>query len=374
MLKEKPVKRILGFQVLLFSSRTPEQLDREMKAISDTGADTVIVRVFHNKGDHFYPFAHPKTDAGVYFNTTHAPVVDDVLNAIISAAKKNRLSVWAWMTTRYASWGDSAYGLRVYDFSKKMIVPAFGRDLFDDARVDDLVSLYRDLAAYDIDGILFQDDLVLKHNEGMGEHAEKLYGAPIRPESFYVDPYPSPDGTKFYARGYTDDFWKWSRFKARRLAGVARAIIDGVHEIRPDMEFAVNLSYEAACRPEKALAWLSEDITEYKKSGADYFFIMAYHRQMMKEKGFSNIGDALGLLADISSRATTLTEDPGRVGIKLQVRDWDSGEPVGSTELEKAASSLSGIDSLSLVFVPFSGDAPLAEVREIIRTAQSTKK
>ena len=366
--------RILGIQVLLFSAHTQDELDGEMRRIADTGANTVIVRVFHNKGDRFYSFAAPRAQAGVYFTTTHAPVVDDVLGPIIGAARRSNLSVWAWMTTRYAAWGDEADGLFAYDFRKKTILPVFGRDLFDDERVDDLVLLYKDLAAYDIDGILFQDDLVLRHNEGMGEGAQELYGGPIRPDSLYIAPYPSRDGTKYYAKGYTDEFWKWSRFKARRLAAVAGAIIDGVHEIRPDMPFAVNLSYESVILPEDALAWLSQDFAEFKEQGVDYFFIMAYHRQIMREKGLADLGAALRVLGEISSRAELIVGEPERVGIKLQIADWDTGAPIGSVELMRAASSLSGIGRISLVFVPFSGDAPLVEVGEIFRTARGKEK
>jgi biofilm PGA synthesis lipoprotein PgaB len=362
--------RVFGVQVLLFSATDEQGLDREMKLIADAGANTVIVRVFHNRGDRFYRFAHPRADAGVYFRTARAPVVDDVLDLMIRSAKRNGLSVWAWMTTRYAAWGEHADGLYAYDFRTKTILPVFGRDLFDDAEVEDLVGLYRDLAAYDIDGILLQDDLVLRHNEGMGRTAERLYGGPIKPDSFYVDPHPAPDGTKYYARAYTEEFWRWSRFKAGRLASVAGMIAEGVREVRPNVKCAVNLSYEAAYRPEDALAWLSEDIAEFKRASIDYFFIMAYHRQMMSEKGLPAIDAAVGLLGEISSRAVLLVGRPERVGIKLQIVDWDTGAPIGSGELGRAASGLFGIDKISLVFVPFNGKGLPTKVADIFLTAR----
>ena len=372
----KPIStppRIMGFQVLLFTSRAKADLDEEMRRIAQTGADTVIVRVFHNSGDRFYPFITPQADAGVYFNTDRAPVVADALTPMIDAAEKNGLALWAWMTTRYAAWGDDSRCLWAYDFRERTIIPAFGRDLFDDRKVTDLVELYRDLAAYDIDGILFQDDLILKHHEGMGPTAERLFGSPIRPETFYTNPHPSPDGSKYYAERYTDPFWKWSRFKAARLSTVARAIIEGARTVRPDLKFAVNLSYEAVSRPDKALAWLSQDIDEYLKSGVDYVFIMAYHRQIMREKGLADL-DAVGrLLAEINSRAIPAVGDPARVGIKLQVMDWDTKRPIGPDELKLTASYLGQIDTVSLIFVPYTADAPFSEIQGIFRTAQGKK-
>jgi poly-beta-1,6-N-acetyl-D-glucosamine N-deacetylase len=367
-------ERVMGFQVLLFSSKTESGLDGEMKRIAATGADTVIVRVFHNKDDRFYPFVTPRTDCGVYFETGRAPVVADALSPMIRAARKNGLNIWAWMTTRYTAWGADRYRLRAYDFSKKTIVPAFGRDLFDDREVADLVGLYQDLAVYDIDGILFQDDLVLKHNEGVGESAERLFGSPIRPETFYVDPYRSPDGNKYYAREYTDRFWEWSRFKASRLADVEQAIVEGTREVRPGLKFAVNLSYESVTRPDMALAWLSQDINRFLSNGTDYVFIMAYHRQIMKEKGLSDPGQAGGLLAEIASRAVPAVGEPSRIGIKLQVMDWETGRPIPPEELKRTASYLGRTDTISLIVVPYVQDAPFTEIRGIFRTALGKKQ
>lgn len=371
-------ERIMGFQVLLFSSKTEAGLDAEMRRIAATGADTVIVRVFHNKrdneSDRFYPFITPRTDCGVYFETDRAPVVADALAPMIRAARANGLDIWAWMTTKYASWGKDRYRLFSYDFSKKTIVPSFGRDLFDDREVADLVALYQDLAAYDIDGILFQDDLILRHNEGMGVSAERLFGAPIRPETFYIDPYRSPDGEKYYTRGYTDAFWKWSRFKASRLADVQKAIIEGAIKVRPDLKFAVNLSYESVARPDMALAWLSQDKDKFLAGGADYVFIMAYHRQIMREKALSDPGETDTFLAEIASRAIPDVGDPSRIGIKLQVVDWDTGKLISPEELRRAASCLGRIDTISLVFVPYVQDAPFAEIRGIFRTALGKKQ
>ncbi len=363
----------MGFQVLLFTSKTKTGLDDEMKRIALTGVNTVIVRVFHNTGDRFYPFIAPKAEAGVYFNTDRAPVVADALSPMIDAARKNGLDIWAWMTTRKAAWGGGARRLWAYDFKERMVIPALGRDLFDDREVADLVALYRDLAAYDIDGILFQDDLILKHNEGMGDTAETLFGSPIRPEAFYTNPYPSPDGSKYYTERYTDSFWKWSRFKAARLSAVARAIIEGSREVRPDLKFAVNIYYESVSRPENGLAWFSQDIGELLKSGADYLFIMSYHRQIMRERGLADLDAVGGLLNDINSRAIPTVGDPARIGIKLQVMDWDTRKPVGAEELKLTASYLGRIDAVSLVFVPYVPEAPFSEIKEIIATARGKK-
>ncbi|MBN1883793.1 MAG: hypothetical protein JW885_16645 [Deltaproteobacteria bacterium] len=361
-----PREPIRGVQVLLFESKSLEGLIDEMAAVKDLGCNTVIVRVFHNKGDRFYPFAEPRCDAGVYFATEHAPVVDDVLGTMIAAAKANDLSLFAWMTTRYAVEGNDAYGLLEYDFKTKTLVPAFGVNLFSDLEVERLVGLYRDLAAYSIDGVLFQDDLVLKHAEGMGEDAEKLYGKEIEPETFYVDPYLNGAGTKYYVHGYTDAFYDWAAFKSRRLGDVVKNIIDGVKKDRPEMLFCVNLSYEAVLRPDLALTWLSQDLGEFERAGADYFFIMAYQRQMMAEKGLGDLSELGPEYRELCESGVFMAGDPKRLVIKPQLIDWQTGRAVSGADLLTLSSFLCEREKIGLVLVPYRKDAPLDEARRLL--------
>lgn len=365
------IKRMIGFQVLLFSSSTVEGLKDEMRKIRETGADTVIVRVFHNRGDRFYPFIEPEADSGVYFKTSLSPVVADALTPMTEAARANGLSIYAWMTTKYAVYGGAEKNLYSYDFATKKIVPSFGVDIFDDREVKRLVKIYKDLARYDIDGILLQDDLVLRHAEGMGDSASRLYGKRIRPESLYVAPYLNSAGTKYYVREYTDEFWRWSAFKSRRLGIVAKRIMAGARKVNPNLRFAVNLSYESAVRPDLALAWFSQDIGEFKTdkngAGADYFFFMAYHRQMMREKSYRDIDQVAPLINNVCNNALFVVGNPERVVIKLQVTDWKTGAPVSDGELLEVASYLCRPKEISIAFVPFRADAPLDDVKKVVR-------
>jgi biofilm PGA synthesis lipoprotein PgaB len=297
--------------------------------------------------------------------------VADALTPMIEAARANGLSIYAWMTTKYAVYGGYENNLRSYDFKSGKIVPSFGVDIFDDREVERLVKIYRDLARYDIDGVLFQDDLVLRHAEGMGDGASKHYGKRIRPEALYISPYLNPAGTKYYVREYTDEFWSWSSFKSRRLALVAKRIMAGARGVNPSLKFAVNLSYESAIRPDLALAWFSQDIGEFKTdrngTGADYFFIMAYHRQMMREKSYGDICRVAPLINSVCNNAVFVVGRPERLVIKLQVTDWKTGEAVADGELVEVASYLCRPKEISIAFVPFRADAPLSDVRRVVR-------
>ena len=47
----------------------------------------------------------PSHEEGVYFKTEYAPVVDDLLGKLAEIVHRNGLEIFAWMTTRYASYG-----------------------------------------------------------------------------------------------------------------------------------------------------------------------------------------------------------------------------------------------------------------------------
>jgi hypothetical protein len=115
-------------------------------------------------------------------------------------------------------------------------------------------------------------------------------------------------------------------------------------------------------------------MNEFLATGTDYVFIMAYHRQIMKEKGLSEPGEAGGLMGEIVSRAIPAAGDPSRVGIKLQVMDWETRKPIDPGELRRTAARLGRIDSISLVFVPYVQDAPFEEIEGIFRTALKKKQ
>jgi uncharacterized lipoprotein YddW (UPF0748 family) len=93
-------RRLLGAQVLVFRSKDYQNLEQSMMALKTAGVNTIIVRAFQNPGDRIYRFARPRSDVGAYFQTTHAPVVDAVLEEIVTIGHRWGLKVFAWLETR----------------------------------------------------------------------------------------------------------------------------------------------------------------------------------------------------------------------------------------------------------------------------------
>ncbi len=355
------VPGIRAAQVMFFDAKNRVELDGELKRLKAQGVNTIIARVFHNKDDRYYLFASPQKNTGVYFKTTHAPVVDDALSILLSLAHRHGLKVFAWMTTRYADYGveDGSAACAAYDLKNSAYTRCKGLDLFNEKNVRRLEGIYSDLARYEIDGVLFQDDLVLRYNEGFGPHMEAAFlketGLFITPKDLYST---APDSPSVQ---YTPLFWRWAAWKNKRLLDVAGRLRKVVKKKRPDAKFAVNFMYESVTNPASALAWLSQDLDAAVKAGFDYYSIMAYHRQMEEEleKGGPEVR---GLIREMASKAGIAVGDPKRVLIKLQTIDWKTGQPLPDEEVVGLIRTLRSTSGVSLAVVPYRSDFPFFEL------------
>lgn len=355
-------RNLRAVQVMLFEGKTISEVQMELKALKSSGVDTIILRVFHNKGDRFYPFVSSKEKRGVYFNSSQSPVVGDILDDVIRAAHDSGLSVFAWMTTRYADYGiedNTDLACKAYDIAARSYTRCRGLDMFNDKAVERLEEIYSDLAEYEIDGILFQDDLVLRHNEGFGPYMNGLFkketGIDISPESLYI----RTEGTRQVH--YTELFWNWASWKNKRLLDVAGRLKNAVHRKRPEAKFALNLMYETVTNPSSALAWLSQDLNEAKRRGFDYYSIMAYHRQMGEELN-REPEEIKNIIARMVTDAAGSVGEPGKVLIKLQTIDWRTGQALANDEVAEMLRNVRSKGGVSLALVPYRGGLPLSEL------------
>jgi len=353
-------ERTVAVQVLLIDCKNLDELDERISTLRDSGVNTLIFRVFHNKGDRFYSFTDPKSDRGVYFKTSHAPVVDDILGHVVGISHKRGMKVFAWMTTRYADYGvenNAEWHATAYDIKKGKYARARGLNLFNREVKNHIIGLYRDLSAYNIDGILFQDDLVLKQTEGFSHDARlafaREYGQMPDPGLLYKKIVENSSG-KMMVTTYGDLFWDWSRWKNRSLMNLASEIMRESKKVKGDMKFALNLMYEAALKPKEGLAWLSQDLDEAVKTGFDYYAIMAYHIQMGEELGLE--GEKLySAMATLVENALVKIGDPEKLMIKLQIADWKSKKNVSHAEMNKLLKVVRKKGHTSLAFVPYYG-------------------
>src|SRR3989338_7550790 len=360
---------IMAVQVALFEGKNYKEVAGEMERLKAAGMDTIILRVFHNRNDRFYPFVKSgklNNESGVYFNTTHSPVIEDILGPLLYMAHKKGLKVFAWMTTRYANYGlenKNNLGCKAYDFSTKDIVPCKGLDLFNKDAVEHLERLFNDLSVYPLDGILFQDDLVLRHNEGFGPYAQLLFERDNSKRLVQDELYRnvSENSRGGYSVDYTDEFWRWAAWKNKRLLDIADRLRIVVKKKSPDVKFAINLMYESISNPPYAMAWLSQSLDEAVKQGFDYYAVMAYHQQMQDElkKGPFEINK---LIADMTYESVKLIGEPEKVLIKLQTIDWNTSSPLANKDVIRLLKKVKGISNVSFALAPYIKDFPFEEL------------
>ena len=360
----KKVKRRICAQVFYLNEENLGEVDKRFRELKRAGFNTVIFRVFQAKGDRKYKFALPRVEEGVYFQTGSAPVVDDLLGKIIEIAHRNELDLFAWMTTRYADYGlegkPDLHCVR-YNFETKRMEASRGLSLFHPEVLKRLQGLFRDLGRYPLDGILLQDDLVLKQNEDFSAEAVKAFlrdfGYPPHPDIFYVDPYRSESG-KYYVQRYTERFWSWAHWKNRWLLNVAQQLITSARETHPKLEFAINLYYEAVLNDPNGVAWFSQNLSETLKKDFDYYAIMAYHRQTMRELNLEE-KQAIRLMGEVAERALRSVRDPSQVMMKIQIMDWKSYEVIPTKEVDEVLTGILAHGDVSLAFVPYIDQFPI---------------
>ncbi len=365
----KKAKRRICVQASYFEGKTLEEIEKRVKALKNAGVNTVILRVFQNKGDRTYPFAAGKVEEGVYFKTEYAPVVDDLLGKVAEIVHRNGLEIFAWMTTRYANYGlggSPEYRCMKYNFETKKMEMARGFNLFHPEVLKRLENLFRDLGRTPIDGILFQDDLILRHDEDFSPEANKAFqkefGYMPDPGLFYVDPYKSEAG-KYYVKSYTDRFWTWANWKNRWLMNVAKRLMEASRESNPKLQFAINLYFESVLNDLNGVAWFSQTLSGALRNDFDYYAVMAYHRQAMKDRNIE-AGEAIGLMAEATRKAIEGVGDPSKVLMKVWVLDWKSNGIVSNDlaprkEIEDTLTAILNRGQVSLAFVPYIDPFPI---------------
>src|SRR3990170_3886701 len=236
-------------------------------------------------------------------------------------------------------------------------------DRFNKDAVEHLERLFNDLAIYPLDGILFQDDLVLRHNEGFGPYAQLLFerdnSKRLVPDELYRNV--SENSRGGYSVDYTDEFWRWAAWKNKRLLDIADRLRIVVKKKSPDVKFAINLMYESISNPPYAMAWLSQSLDEAVKQGFDYYAIMAYHQQMQNElnKGPYEIQS---LIQKMTKEAVRLVGDPQKVIMKFQIIDWNTSQPLPDQEVIGLLSNVKEVNNVSLAVVPYRKNFPFEEL------------
>lgn len=353
--------RLVMAQIHRLEGATAAEIDGELARIRKAGFNTLILRVFQNRGDRFHALTglEKGTDRqGVYFATGRAPVVADLVSIVAPRARAQGLKIYAWITTRHMDWLDRPEW-RDISYHEATGLPAINaaHDLFNTGFLDYLLALLADLADSGVDGIILQDDFVILTREGLtpagldgfrratGSSAgpADLFSVRARPQGgFSVLP-----GSKLFAR--------WSVYKADHLRALGERIARTCRAVRPDIEVCINVYADTILDPGKGRDWFGQDLEAIIGSTFDRVLLMAYHRQLSHERGF----DVTEAIATLTAHSTELQQRLGhRLIVKLEARDWRTGEEPGDAEFAALAGLLPAPDT-NIAFAPVERESAL---------------
>lgn len=354
----KEPSQISGAQVFVLDPSYENDLGAFFKEAKAKGINTVFLRVFHNLGDRTHFHIPADCQAGVYFQTDKACVIGDVLKDAVKVAHENNIKIFAWMATRSLSFLKTQGNLSQSFLASGGVSEGYGADIFNMQVRGAIVGLFGDLAAYDIDGILLQDDFIFKYTEGADPYSSKLFeeetGLKAAPDTFFrgIKVY---DGKETFT-GFKDEFYLWADWKNYHLMQLFREIRDKALSANPQIMFAANVYYETPIAPKEALAWYSQKLDALDRAGFDYYAVMGYSEQIGMEKRLDDKAVA-EYIGNIAVAAAKNAQNPAKVIIKLQSRRFfgDKGE-ISDKDFKNLCQSIEKAGGVGVIAVPvFSG-------------------
>ena len=273
---------LIGAQISVLAADNLQDCENYFKSLKSLGYNTVIFRAFHNRGDRFHQLAAKSgrklKPEGVYFATSRVPVIADILTPVCNCAHRSGLKIFAWMNTLKADYRHKLkHKLLTYDQKTGRIEPETNLlDPTDPENIDFLEQLFTDLAACLIDGILLQDDLMLRHNQGFKLVDHKPF--PLPAEIYEFNPR-NPTRIESYKPG----FKQWRRQQALVLQNLANRIFAAARRVTPRLICAQNIHYEILYNPDWGRDWFAWNKTALAGSTANYLMVMSYQERIRRE-------------------------------------------------------------------------------------------
>lgn len=160
-----------------------------------------------------------------------------------------------------------------WDIGKRERQPIPKLDLFNAEVKQAVLQVFRELAAYPIDGI-YVDAFAYRMDEGWTSSAAELYQ-----NLFFerMDPQflngPLRSIGEERSSPVTPPFWHWVGWRSRFISKLLKDIQKEVESVRPGIRFGLALPEVVLLNPVKSLVELSLDFLELKRSKFDFYFL-----------------------------------------------------------------------------------------------------
>lgn len=259
----------------------------------------------------------PTTAAGVYFPTTRAYMVEDVLGRLVPLAHRHGLSVFGSFSPHDLPWlGRVAEWMTlVYNPSDHGVRPAAELDLFNPDVQSYLIGLTTDLAQTGVDGVLLRARVRNGFAYEVGTSAfrgfEASFGLSMEPSQLFTGTTTKNPGS---GNGEPPYYWRWVGWKTRSYLAFLQRLAEAMRSERASMRVVLEAHPETLTDPLRALAEYGEDIVEAKQRGFDLVFVPSDGGASSLES--SSKAEPLGLVR----RLAEFIGDPRRVWTRLTMR------------------------------------------------------
>ncbi len=283
----------------------------DFNKLNDLGFTKIIVRAFLNS----------MSKGGLLFKNDHFEMAYPGFSHIVKKNKKRSFALWGWLISKnYACNKNLEIFDTKFEDGKRILVRKL--DIFNPKSVKMIVSAFKSMAKLGVEGILIQDDLAFKSNEGFSkigmEMFSKLSGVPAR-EKLMME-----SGSPYNS--------KWIKIKKNVISGLLREIIKGCRMINPNIKIGINVYYEASIYKKRSNEWHSQDLMEIAETGVDFIYLMMYHRQMKRELKLRT-KKIKELFREGIEYAYKIAGD--RLVVKMETYDWKSKMIIPISEMKK---------------------------------------
>ncbi len=354
--------KIKAVQISYLNCKDLKGFEKELVKIGKAGYNTVIFRVFNNKGDRIYPFAGKIFNReGVYFKTNYAPLVSNLLPLVARLCHKNNLKIVAWLTTRYLGFSRNRGLTSVlrFDFQKNSFEKGKGLSFFSNKNIKYIADVFADLAAYNIDGILLQDDVKILIDEDFNGPAIKSFkeetGILLNAENVKKILYSNAVARNKVPASKNLEIW--NKIKSRQINTLLNTIVDSCKKRKKKLKLFMNVNYETLYRPRLSMLWYSYDFSTLSSVKIDYFVVMLYQRQIMKELHLSEQETDKFIFKVIKSSSKIVS--PEKIVYKIQTYDWYTNKLISFNSLNKLFTFFVNNNILNIAIFPYNEELTL---------------
>lgn len=256
--------------------------------LADSGVTTLIVEA----GTSSRETMHSGT-MGVYFQTSQAPVVEDIFSVVVPAAHAKGMAVLAVLnlhepawTTVNPEWGIADRTDQVFQLLDRVDVLHPGYQY--------LVSeIAQDLLRTGIDGLVVGARRLKGFAEEWSPTSRRMFEGTFGPSSDSQDQSVAPNA------------WRWAGWKTRTYLGFVAHLTRQLRQTRPGLLVAVVLHERAAFFPVDAMMEYGEDVLETKQRGL--------HLVIQPESGLPGRFDEHGVRLEAMRQRLALTAGDERL-------------------------------------------------------------